>query len=58
MGWAFPGALLLVCGFLLWPTVLGGRTTMVVVSGDPMVPTIEPGDLAIARNQRLGDPSS
>ncbi|MGV8977931.1 MAG: signal peptidase I [Cellulomonas sp.] len=38
-----------VAAFLLWPTSLGGCTTLTIVSGHSMEPTYYTGDLVIAR---------
>ncbi len=38
-----------VSAFLLWPTSLGGCTTLTIVSGHSMEPTYYTGDLVIAR---------
>ena len=34
---------------MLWPSHLGGCTTLTIVTGYSMEPTLQPGDLAIAR---------
>lgn len=39
----------LVLGFLLWPTSLGGCTTLTIVSGHSMEPTYYTGDLVLSR---------
>ena len=38
-----------VIAFMFWPVNLGGCTSMIIVNGESMVPTLHPGDLAIAR---------
>ncbi|NMM16092.1 MAG: signal peptidase I [Cellulomonas sp.] len=38
-----------VAAFVLWPTSLGGCTTLTIVSGHSMEPTYYTGDLVIAR---------
>jgi signal peptidase len=38
-----------VAAFLLWPTSLGGCTTLTIVSGHSMEPTYYTGDLVLAR---------
>ena len=38
-----------VSAFLLWPTSLGGCTTLTIVSGHSMEPTYYTGDLVVAR---------
>ncbi|PVU83350.1 signal peptidase I [Cellulomonas sp. WB94] len=38
-----------VAAFLLWPTSLGGCTTLTIVSGHSMEPTYYTGDLVVAR---------
>lgn len=42
---------------LLWPSHLGGCTTLTIVTGHSMEPTLQPGDLAIARcgEPQIGD---
>jgi signal peptidase len=42
---------------LIWPSHLGGCTTLTVVTGHSMEPTLHPGDLAIARcgEPQVGD---
>lgn len=49
--------LLAVIGWLLWPTSLGGCTSLVIVNGESMLPTLHAGDLAIARcgQAKVGD---
>lgn len=49
----FYGAIALA-GWFLWPTSLGGCTTMTVVSGHSMEPTYFTGDIVLAR---CGQPS-
>jgi signal peptidase I len=46
-----------VAAFLLWPTSLGGCTTLTIVSGHSMEPTYYTGDLVVARCARasVGD---
>lgn len=39
----------LVVGWFLWPTSLGGCTTLTIVSGQSMEPTYRTGDLVVAR---------
>ncbi len=43
-----------VCAFLLWPTSLGGCTTLTIVSGHSMEPTYLTGDLVVSR---CGEPT-
>ena len=43
----FVGAL--VIGWLLWPSSLGGCTTLTIVSGESMEPTYYTGDLVVSR---------
>lgn len=38
-----------VDAWFLWPSSLGGSTTLIIVSGSSMVPTLHDGDLVIAR---------
>lgn len=47
----------LALGFLLWPTSLGGCTTLTIVSGHSMEPTYYTGDLVVSRcgDYRVGD---
>ncbi len=40
---------LLLAGVFLWPSSLGGCTTVTVVSGFSMLPTVEPGAILVAR---------
>lgn len=42
---------------LLWPSHLGGCTTLTIVTGHSMEPTLQPGDLAVARcgEPQVGD---
>lgn len=42
------------CAWLLWPTSLGGCTTLTIVSGHSMEPTYLTGDLVVSR---CGEPS-
>jgi len=42
-------AAVLVVAWLLWPTSLGGRTTLTIVSGHSMEPTYYTGDLVVTR---------
>lgn len=46
-----------VAAFFLWPTSLGGCTTLTVVSGHSMEPTYHTGDLVVSRcgEPRVGD---
>ncbi|HEY3546843.1 MAG TPA: S26 family signal peptidase, partial [Propionicimonas sp.] len=46
VGWVL-GAVLL--GYLIWPSSLGGCTTLTIVSGHSMEPTYYTGDLVVAR---------
>ena len=46
VAWAL-GAVLL--GYLIWPSSLGGCTTLTIVSGHSMEPTYYTGDLVVAR---------
>lgn len=48
---------IIVNAWFLWPTSLGGRTTLVIVSGESMEPTYYSGDLVIARRDtpEVGD---
>lgn len=39
----------LVIGWLLWPSSLGGCTTLTIVSGESMEPTYSTGDLVVSR---------
>ncbi len=39
----------LVLGWLLWPSSLGGCTTLTIVSGESMEPTYSTGDLVVSR---------
>ena len=39
----------LVVGWLLWPSSLGGCTTLTIVSGQSMEPTYHTGDLVVSR---------
>ncbi len=39
----------LVLGYFLWPTSLGGCTTLTIVSGHSMEPTYYTGDLVVSR---------
>lgn len=39
----------LVLGWLLWPTSLGGCTTLTIVAGHSMEPTYRTGDLVVSR---------
>lgn len=50
-------ALLVAGGVLLWPTNLGGCTSLTVVSGHSMEPTYYTGDLVLARcgTPQVGD---
>ncbi len=43
-----------VVGWFLWPTSLGGCTTLTIVSGHSMEPTYYTGDLVVSR---CGDPA-
>lgn len=47
----------LVAAILLWPTSLGGCTTLTIVSGHSMEPTYYTGDLVVARcgEPKVGD---
>ncbi|MCV2395066.1 signal peptidase I [Actinotalea sp. M2MS4P-6] len=47
----------LVVGWFLWPTSLGGCTTLTIVSGHSMEPTYYTGDLVVARcgGYQVGD---
>lgn len=51
--WSFA----VVAAVLLWPTNLGGCTSLIVVSGHSMDPTYSTGDLVVARcgEPKLGD---
>lgn len=46
-----------VVGYFLWPTSLGGCTTLTIVSGHSMEPTYYTGDLVVSRcgDYRVGD---
>ncbi|NKY39505.1 signal peptidase I [Cellulomonas septica] len=46
-----------VAAWLLWPTNLGGCTTLTIVSGHSMEPTYETGDLVVSRcgEPQVGD---
>ena len=50
-------AVAFVAAWFLWPTSLGGCTTLTIVSGHSMEPTYYTGDLVVARcgEPRLGD---
>lgn len=50
LGWLLLAGLLV----LVWPSNLGGCTSVIVVSGHSMEPTLMPGDLVVAR---CGDPA-
>ncbi|MBO9553032.1 S24/S26 family peptidase [Cellulomonas sp.] len=52
----FYGAVV-VAGWLVWPTSLGGCTTLTVVSGHSMEPTYYTGDLVVSRcaTPQVGD---
>lgn len=39
----------LIVGWLLWPSSLGGCTTLTIVSGESMEPTYHTGDLVVSR---------
>lgn len=39
----------LIAGWLLWPSSLGGCTTLTIVSGESMEPTYYTGDLVVSR---------
>ena len=47
----------LVVGYFLWPTSLGGCTTLTIVSGHSMEPTYYTGDLVVSRcgDYQVGD---
>src|ERR1700694_3500365 len=49
--------LLVILAFFVWPSSLGGCTTMTVVSGHSMQPTYQTGDLIVARcgTPKVGD---
>ncbi|MBN2176418.1 MAG: S24/S26 family peptidase [Demequinaceae bacterium] len=42
-------AIIAIDAWFLWPSSLGGATTLVIVSGNSMEPTYSDGDLVIAR---------
>lgn len=42
-------AIIAIDAWFLWPTSLGGSTTLVIVNGHSMEPTFSDGDLVIAR---------
>ncbi len=50
-------SIIAVDAWFLWPTSLGGGTTLIIVSGDSMSPTLHNGDLVVAREGpvSLGD---
>lgn len=50
-------AVALVLGFLLWPSSLGGCTTLTIVSGHSMEPLYYTGDLVVSRcgDYQVGD---
>lgn len=54
---ALAWAVLAATVYLLWPASLGGGTSLVIVSGDSMLPTYESGDLVVARKggAQVGD---
>ena len=41
--------LLATIAWLVWPVNLGGCTSLIIVNGESMLPTLHPGDLAVAR---------
>ncbi len=47
----------LIVGYFLWPTSLGGCTTLTIVSGESMEPTYYTGDLVVSRcgEYQVGD---
>jgi signal peptidase len=47
----------LIVGFFLWPTTLGGCTTLTIVNGHSMEPTYYTGDLVVSRcgSYHVGD---
>lgn len=47
----------LIVGWLLWPSSLGGCTTLTIVSGHSMEPTYYTGDLVVSRcgQEQVGD---
>jgi len=49
--------LIAVMAYFLWPSILGGSTSFVLVSGNSMLPTYEDGDLVVARKAEphIGD---
>lgn len=50
--------LLALVSAVLWPTSLGGTIAYIAVSGDSMLPTLNPGDLVVTRAQgsyQVGD---
>ncbi|MFT4109287.1 S24/S26 family peptidase [Propionicimonas sp.] len=53
VGWA----LLVGAVVLGWPSSMGGCTTLTIVTGHSMEPTLHPGDLAVTRcgNPQVGD---
>jgi len=50
-------AVVVVAAWLLWPTSLGGGTTLTIVSGHSMEPTYYTGDLVVTRagTPKVGD---
>ena len=52
-GWLILGGVTVA----LWPSHLGGCTTITIVTGHSMEPTLQPGDLAVARcgQPQVGD---
>ncbi len=57
LGTAASWAVLAVIVTFLWPSHLGGCTTLTIVTGHSMDPTLQTGDLAISRcgEARIGD---
>jgi len=47
-------AIIAVDAWFLWPTSLGGGTTLIIVSGDSMAPALSDGDLVVAREGEVG----
>lgn len=57
LGRAVGWALLIGLVVLGWPSTMGGCTTLTIVTGHSMEPTLHPGDLAITRcgSPQVGD---